>query len=527
MKAVMVMFDSLNRAMLEPYGCSWTKTPNFTRLAEKAVTFDNCYAGSLPCMPARRELHTGRYNFLHRSWGPLEPFDDSMPEILKRNGIYTHLVSDHAHYWEDGGGTYHTRYTTWESARGQEGDGWKGQVANPEMPDNPFSECCPRATEFTRDTGNNIRVQDEINRQYLDSEEKMPQAVTFANGIEFIEKNHEQDNWFLQIETFDPHEPFFASQRFKDMYPDPDYVGKDFDWPPYKPANEGQDVIEHGRKRYAALLSMCDYYLGTVLEAFDKHGLWNDTMLIVNTDHGFLLGEHKWWGKGVMPSFDEIAHIPLFIWNPKLGISGVRLGALVQTIDLAPTLLDYFGIEIPKDMQGKPLSGVISKNLPVREYALYGIHGAQVNITDGQYVYMRSEVNPDSLYEFTLMPTHMREMFSPKELNNIELAEPFSFTKNCRVMKLKNAPITRPFKFDSTLYAVNASTGEMTKIDDDKEEVRLANAMAKLMRDNDAPIEQFVRMGLPHEGEYTGTSENSSKVIAELESCNCENETNI
>ena len=114
MKAVMLMFDSLNREMLQPYGCKWVFTPNFQRLSEKCVRFDNCYAGSLPCMPARRELQTGRYNFLHRSWGPLEPYDDSMPQILKNNGVYTHLVSDHVHYWEDGGATYHSRYNSWE-----------------------------------------------------------------------------------------------------------------------------------------------------------------------------------------------------------------------------------------------------------------------------------------------------------------------------------------------------------------------------------------------------------------------------
>ena len=77
MKAIMVMFDSLNRHMLPSYGCEWIHAPNFERLAERSITFDNCYVGSMPCMPARRELHTGRYNFLHRSWGPLEPFDDS------------------------------------------------------------------------------------------------------------------------------------------------------------------------------------------------------------------------------------------------------------------------------------------------------------------------------------------------------------------------------------------------------------------------------------------------------------------
>ncbi len=119
MKAIMVMFDSLNRRMLPPYGCDWVHAPNFQRLAERAITFDNSYVGSMPCMPARREIHTGRYNFLHRSWGPLEPFDNSMPEILKKNGVRTHLVSDHYHYWEEGGSNYHTKYSAWDAFRGQ------------------------------------------------------------------------------------------------------------------------------------------------------------------------------------------------------------------------------------------------------------------------------------------------------------------------------------------------------------------------------------------------------------------------
>ena len=59
MKAIMIMFDSLNRHFLPNYGCSWTVMPQFQRLAEKALTFDCFYGGSMPCMPARRELHTG------------------------------------------------------------------------------------------------------------------------------------------------------------------------------------------------------------------------------------------------------------------------------------------------------------------------------------------------------------------------------------------------------------------------------------------------------------------------------------
>ena len=109
MKTVFLLFDSLNRRMLDPYGSIYLETPNFKRLAEKSIIFDNHYIGSMPCMPARRDMQTGRLSFLHRSWGPLEPFDNSFPETMRLNGVYTHLVTDHNHYFEDGGSTYHNR----------------------------------------------------------------------------------------------------------------------------------------------------------------------------------------------------------------------------------------------------------------------------------------------------------------------------------------------------------------------------------------------------------------------------------
>ena len=113
MKAILVFYDSLNKRFLPPYEpeCG-TVGSGFQRLAKHSLRFDNSYVGSMPCIPARRELHTGRYNFLHREWGPLEPFDDSMPQILRESGIYCHLISDHLHYWEDGGATYHNRYSS-------------------------------------------------------------------------------------------------------------------------------------------------------------------------------------------------------------------------------------------------------------------------------------------------------------------------------------------------------------------------------------------------------------------------------
>jgi len=490
MKAIMVMFDSLNRRLLPPYGCDWVQAPNFQRLAEKSLTFDNCYLASAPCMPARRELHTGRYNFLHRSWGPIEPFDDSMPQILRENGVYTHLVTDHVHYWEDGGLTYHTRYQSCELVRGQEGDQWKGQVEPP--PDVP-----PKTRLDAPDQPARMWVQDWINRRYMPTPDQQPQAKTFRLGLEFMRTNRDADNWFLQIETFDPHEPFFSHQRYKDLYPH-DYDGPPFDWPSYGPVVESPEQVAHVRYEYAALVSMCDEQLGRVLDLMDELEMWSDTMLIVCTDHGFLLGEHDWWAKNVQPWYNEVAHTPLFIWDPRSGKAGERRQSLVQMIDFPATLLDFFGLPLPPDMQGLPLKETLAADRPVREAALFGVHGGHVNVTDGRYVYMRAPANPENqpLYEYTLMPTHIRSHFSLEELRTATLAGPFSFTKGLRVLRTEARPWIEAHPFGTLLFDLATDPAQEHPLDDPEVEARMIDLLIGLMVANDAPAEQFERLGL-------------------------------
>ncbi|MCL1884376.1 MAG: sulfatase [Defluviitaleaceae bacterium] len=487
MKTILVLFDTLNRRMLEPYGCDWTITPNFTRLAKRTVTFENSYVGSLPCMPARRELHTGRYNFLHRSWGPLEPFDDSLPEILKEKQIYSHLISDHQHYWEDGGCNYHNRYNTWEIVRGQEGDCWKASVSEPEIPEH-----------YGR-----MWRQDIINRKQIKTDEDFPLSKVFNLGMEFLEENKDSDNWFLHLESFDPHEPFFAAQQFRDLYPD-DYAGPMFEWPEYRKVEEPPEAVEHCRKRYASLLSACDHQLGRILDFMDSNNMWEDTALIVCTDHGFLLGEHDSWAKCVHPFYSEVAHTPLFVWDPRLAVSGERRKSLVQTIDIAPTVLDIFGIEATKDMQGKSLKSVIKDDTPIRECALFGLHGGQVNITDGRYVYMRDYEGDDNgpLYNYTLMPTHMRRMFTLEEMKTMESHPGFTFTKGVPVMRIDCLSETgggdtlQLERFGTRLYDLQTDPEQKNSIQDAEIEGEFIQKLIKLMKESDAPPEQFKRLGL-------------------------------
>lgn len=488
MRAIVLMFDSLNRHMLDVYAQTFVDAPNFARLAAKAVTFDNFYAGSMPCMPARRELHTGRYNFLHRSWGPLEPFDDSMPHLLGEAGVHTHLVSDHPHYWEDGGATYHTRYTTWEFFRGQEGDPWKAVVGGGD----------PSVPVHSR-----MIRQDQVNRSYMPTEAEHSQTLTVDAGLHFLETNAQADRWLLQLELFDPHEPFFTHQSYKDRYPH-DYQGPVFDWPGYQKVSEPTEQVEHARMEYAALVSMCDRSLGRVLDAMDRHGLWDDTMLIVNTDHGFLLGEHGWWAKSVQPWFNELVHLPMFMWDPRTAEHDTRRAALAQTIDIAPTLLRWFDLEPTPDMQGQDLALALRDDEHVlRDGALFGIHGGHVNVTDGRWVYMRASqtVENGPLEEYTLMPTHMRSRFSPQELSDWTPAEPMRFTKGLRTMRIQ-APSgwMNPWRHGTLLFDLESDPQQEHPVIDDENERRMIDLLCEQMRAAQAPPSQFQRLGLPQTG---------------------------
>lgn len=217
---------------------------------------------------------------------------------------------------------------------------------------------------------------------------------------------------------------------------DPDNVSK-LGWPPYGPLDDTdtQEVIDDIRMKYLALVSFCDENLGRVLDLFDKHDLWKDTMLIVNTDHGYLLGEHGRWAKTMMPDYNEIAHTPLFIWDPRCGVMGERRKSLVQTIDFAPTLLDFFGVDIPEDMQGKPLKDVIAGDKAVREYGMFGSFGGVLSVTDGRYIYMIAPKENFPVRDYTLTTNQMRDRMSPEMLRDATLHEPFSFTKGCPVLR--------------------------------------------------------------------------------------------
>lgn len=388
-------------------------------------------------MPARRDLHTGRLSFMHRSWGPLEPFDNSFPALMKDAGIHTHLVTDHLHYFEDGGATYHGRFKTWDFIRGQEYDPWKAMVQPPieRLRERYSPKHYPFGANEAPSGRGAVRLQHAVNAEWFAEEADFPGTRCFASAFEFLDTNRDADEWMLMLECFDPHEPFRAPERFKEAYRT-GYEGGILDWPYYEQVTNSAEEIAEIRANYAALVAMCDDYFGRLLDYFDEYGLWEDTALILTTDHGFLLAEHDWWGKNLQPYYQELANIPLIIHDPRTaGRAGTRVADLTQTHDLMPTLLDLFGIEPPSEVRG---ASVLALPARPREIVIYGMFGGPIGANDGRWAYYLypGDLYAPGLHEYTLMPMHLNSLFSSAEMQTAQLVEAFDFTKGMPVLKI-------------------------------------------------------------------------------------------
>jgi len=494
MKTLFVILDTLRRDYLEPYGTTWVKTPNIARLAERSVVCDNHWVGSLPCMPARREFMTGRHNFLERGWGPLEPFDDVLPHLLRQvqpKPVFSHLITDHYHYFYLGGEGHNNSFNTWQFERGQESDMWISRVDLPALPESQASLA--------------KRPQNALNRMIQREEADFSGPRCVQHAVQWLDDNHQSDNWFLQLEFFDPHEPFYVVQKYLDLYGDT-WEGPIYDWPEYGVVKDNPKAVEHIRKCYAALITMTDHWLGKLWDKLDEHGLWDDTVVVLTTDHGTMLGEHDYWMKNMMPVYNEIARIPLIAHLPGSKGAGTRVSALTQTTDIMPTFLDYHGAPLPPHLHGTSLRPALEANQSVHDSIIYGYFGMAVNVTDGKHTYFRNPMDAETLvHAYTAMPTGFHGFLSREQLAQAEMGRFLGHTYNIPVYKIpmKNQPAHRHGVDDKDayqpihdLYDITADPEQQESLANPEVEARLLATIREQLQRVKAPDEQLSRLGV-------------------------------
>lgn len=403
MNIILILVDSLNKHCLQMYNAqSECKTPNLDSLAKKSHIFENHFISSLPCMPARREIFAGRKEFMWRPWGSLEVFDPRLPAIVGSAGYNTGIVTDHYHYWEEEANGYIQGFNSMEFIRGHEVDRWKV----PE--DGPKPKWVDKVAEFRSQTHIN---QYHANVKGFQNEEDFFPAKVFSKASEWLDENAKKGQFFLQVESFDVHEPFDTPEPYASMYNKSGKTKDDYNiWPPYQiykdldafMAQTNEDELAFLKSQYLGKATMVDHWLGKFMSKIDELSLWEDTAVIFTTDHGHDLGERGAFGKQ-FPHYDSHANIPMIVWHPKKQGNGQRVEGLTQTVDLFATVLEAAGIEIPDtNRHSKSIFPLIKQQSnATRDAILYGTFGQGICVTDGDWTLFRAPVDDKPLFVYS------------------------------------------------------------------------------------------------------------------------------
>jgi len=377
---ILVISDTLRRDHLGCYGNPWISTPNIDRLAMESVAFDNYYVGSYATVPVRYEILTGRHIFTYSAgWVPLPPDEVVLAQVLGQAGVASMMIVDTPHILKDGFG-YDRGFSAWRWLRGQETD--RLRMA-------PLQVTLPCAPEKLRNPHTNTtQYLRNVATRRSEADYFAPQTMTTA--LRWLECNRTVQPFLLWIDEFDPHEPWDPPQHYIDMY-DSGYQGEQVISPLNGPAGYLSPAeLKQVQALYAGEVTMVDRWVGRVLDAIDDLGLRERTIVLVLSDHGHYLdypGDQGRIGKPA-PLFEGVAH-QNFMLRPPAGLGGGQLhSALVQPVDLLPTLLDLTGGTIPGFCEGSSLRGVLDGGTSNRQVAISAPHRGVPTITSQDWSFI-------------------------------------------------------------------------------------------------------------------------------------------
>lgn len=365
MNLIVIVCDTLRRDYVGCYGNEWVHTPALDALSAAGVTFDCCYVGSFPTVPMRHDLMCSNYVFHTTGWAPIAPGNTTLQARLRSEGYITAFITDHAQLFAPGM-NYHQAFHGIQWLRGHIADRW---ITRPTDFDVPCELRKLRQPEnWVEPWSRNYCVRE--------TERDWPSPKTFSAATEWLEQNRGHERFYLLVDTFDVHEPWLPPRHYIDMY-DPGYEGDEVIYPRYDHAGYlTEDELRHVRALYAGSITMMDRWIGRLIEKVQDLGLWEETAIAFISDHGWYHGEHDYIGKHTVLDrargwhfHDEVARIPLIIRVPNLP-EGVTSRALLQPVDVAPTLMEIIGLQPPADVHGRSATAALSGSGGAREIAV-------------------------------------------------------------------------------------------------------------------------------------------------------------
>ncbi len=426
-----IMLDTLQFNYLGCYGNPVVKTPNLDRFAENGFLFENAYSEGLPTIPVRRALLTGRFTLPFSGWRPLTTDDTSITDVLWCREVQTALVYDTPpmrlpKYGYSRGFDYvrfcnghELDHETFSHVPLKEGLRGEDYLSPNWLRKDENGEYDASSTSLIRETECYLRQ-----RQFWTSDADNYASVVISEADNWLKHKRDPNRpFFLWLDSFDPHEPWDPPSVWekKPCPYQPDYTGNPLLLAPWTEVDGvmTEEECAHIRALYAEKVTLVDKWLGRLFDSLKAQGLWDDTMIVVTSDHGQPMGsgEH---GHGLMRKcrpwpYEELVHVPLLVHVPGLQ-GGKRISSFVQNVDITATMLDALGMGLEAlqeaghegihtyavdDMHGiSLLPAMRGETDTVRDFAIAGYYGMSWSIIDHDYSYihwLQKEIDTDAM----------------------------------------------------------------------------------------------------------------------------------
>lgn len=474
---IFIMTDDHTIQAMSAYGSVINKTPNMDRIASSGIRFNNAFVTNSICAPSRAVILTSKFSHINGVLDNAQTFDgtqQTFPKLLQQTGYQTAMV-----------GKWHlksepTGFDYWNILPGQ------GLYYNPdfiEMGERKKHEgyVTDLTTDFALDW---LETRDGEKPFYLMLHHKAPHR-NWMPGPDHLNMYDDEDipmpdNFFDDYENrgtasktqeMSISEIMFPVYDLKLLNAKPTNGNDEFmlkrlermtpkqrsDFEnAYRSKNEeftkadlkGQELAKWKYQRYIKDYLRCvasvDDNIGRVLDYLEENGLRDNTIIVYTSDQGFYLGEHGWFDKRFM--YEESYRTPLLISYPEKVKKGIDSDAFAMNIDFGPTLLDYAGVQVPKDMQGKSLKEILDNNGNETEgwrqstyyhYFEYpGVHAVKrhygVRTKHYKLIHFYHDIDEWELYDLEK---------DPKEMNNVIEDLSYKEVKMTLIKELKELQI--------------------------------------------------------------------------------------
>ena len=395
MHIVLIVLDSLRKDCIGAYGQPpWGKvhTPHFDAFATQSLMMTRAYPESLPTLPTRRALYTGQrvYPFFNDDfrlkgdfvgapgWGPISNDQDTVAEMLSAAGYRTGLIADVGHMFKPSK-NFWRGFDQWTFLRGQEKDPARsGPRLTPEQIDHwlPKKMQNPATIEFIQ--------QCLMNMHDRRGEEDYFAPKVFAEAARWLEQNSDAEQFFLTIESFDPHEPWLVPEHYRKMYladDGPEQVKSGY----ANTSRMGKALLQRTRANYSGAVTLCDRWFGHFMEQMRVMGLLDNTLVIVTSDHGHSIGDDNYMGKRGYPSRPEVFDVPLLVRFPKAAAAGRKSDMFVQHTDITASILHAAGVKPRQKLHGRPFLSAAKAGRPGRRDHVTVAWGSTVTVIDKRW----------------------------------------------------------------------------------------------------------------------------------------------